>query len=131
MYIEITGYEKNVLRETKKGRKRNLSLYKSRNAKKRKTEECQDMSNCEESKIETPSESESNSFIDQTDNPNMHAVGIVPESDLDICVEVKHCDSSISEKDYETLNSTEENAESETLAHDSTSESDVDEGKTF
>ena len=89
------------------------------------------MSNSEDNEVETPSESESNSFIDQANNPNMDAVEIVNESDVDLCVEVKHCESSISEKDYETLNSTEENETSTTLAHESASESDVDDGKTF
>ena len=127
MFHFVPGYEKDVLRDTNKGRKRKLSLYKSRNAKKRKIVQSEAIINSEGTASELKTDSSSNIIIQQADNPNMDAVEIAPESDIDDSVEVKHCDSSISEKDYETLNITSENAESEIFLNESSSDSDVNE----
>ena len=89
------------------------------------------MINSEGTQNELKSDSSSTSYIQQEDNPNMNPVEIAPESDIDYSVEVKHCDSSISEKDYETLNMSSEKSECEILLNESSSNSDVNEGRTF
>ena len=131
MFDFVAGYQKDVLCDTNKGRKRKLSLYRSRNAKKRNIVQSEAMTNSEGTRSELQTDSSSSSFMQQEDNPNMNPVQIAPESDIDYSVEVKHCDSSISEKDYETLNITSEESQSEILLNESSSESHVNEGRTF
>ena len=85
-----------MLLDTAKGRKRKLSCYKSRNARKRKNE-----------KIEIIEENISSSLLSESSeeelNTNLIPTRIEEASDSDVLVEVKHGESSVSEKDYETL----------------------------
>ena len=85
-----------VLLDTAKGRKRKLSCYKSRNARKRRSEKIEI---CEE---QIPSSSSSDSSEEEV-NINLIPTRVEEASDSDVLVEVKHGESSVSEKDYETL----------------------------
>ena len=87
-----------MLLDTAKGRKRKLSCYKSRNARKRRIE---NIDICEE---EIPSSSSSsNDCSEEEVNMNLILTRVEQASDSDVLVEIKHGDSSVSEKDYETL----------------------------
>ena len=87
-----------MLLDTAKGRKRKLSCYKSRNARKRRIEKM------DISEQEIPSASSSSSDCSE-EEVNMNLIPTIVEqaSDSDVLVEIKHGDSSLSEKDYETL----------------------------
>ena len=87
-----------MLLDTAKGRKRKLSCYKSRNARKRRIEKI------DISEQEIPSSSSSSSDCSE-EEVNMNLIPTIVEqaSDSDVLVEIKHGDSSLSEKDYETL----------------------------
>ena len=87
-----------MLLDTAKGRKRKLSCYKSRNARKRRSEKIEI---CEE-QIPSSSSSSSDSSEEKV-NINSIPTRVEEASDSDVLVEVKHGDSSVSEKDYETL----------------------------
>ena len=82
-----------MLLDTAKGRKRKLSCYKSRNARKRKKE-----------KIEIIEENISSSSLSESSeeelNTNLIPTRVEEASDSDVLVEVKHGESSVSEKDY-------------------------------
>ena len=87
------GLRSKVLLDTAKGRKRKLSCYKSRNARKRKNE-----------KIEIIEENMSSASSSEGEiNTNLIPTRVEEASDSDVLVEVKHGESSVSEKDYETL----------------------------
>ena len=87
-----------VLLDTVKGRKRKLSCYKSRNARNRRIEKIEI---CEE---EIPSSSSSSSDSSEEEvNINLIPTRVEQASDSDVLVEIKHGDSSLSEKYYETL----------------------------
>ena len=62
MFDFIAGYQKDVLRNTNKGRKRKLSLYRSRNAKKRNIVQSEAMTNSEGTRSELQTDSLSSSF---------------------------------------------------------------------
>ena len=87
-----------VLLDTAKGIKRKLSYYKSRNARKRRIEKIEI---CEE---EIPSSSSSSSdSSEEKVNINLIPTRVEEASDSDVMVDIKHGDSSVSEKDYKTL----------------------------
>ena len=90
------GLRSKVLLDTAKGRKRKLSCYKSRNARKRKNENIEII----EENMSSASSSESS---EEETNTNLIPTRVEEASDSDVLVEVKHGESSISEKDYETL----------------------------
>ena len=81
-----------MLLDTAKGRKRKLSFYKSRNARKRRNE-----------KIEITEENISSSSLSESSeeevNTNLIPTRVEEASDSDVVVEVKHGESSVSEKD--------------------------------
>ena len=85
-----------VLLDTAKGRKRKLSCYKSRNARKRRNRKIKII----EENISSSSSSESSEEEVYT---NLIPTRVEETSDSDVVVEVKHGESSVSEKDYETL----------------------------
>ena len=85
-----------MLLDTAKGRKRKLSCYKSRNARKRRNEKIEII----EENISSSSTSESS---EEEVNINLIPTKVEEASDSDVLVEVKHGESSVSEKDYETL----------------------------
>ena len=85
-----------VLLDTAKGRKRKLSCYKSRNARKRRYEKVE----VAEENISSSSSSEAS---EEEVNTNLIPTRVEDASDSDVLVEVKHGESSVSEKDYETL----------------------------
>ena len=84
-----------VLLDTAKGRKRKLSCYKSRNTRKRRNDKVEIV---EEIKYSSSS-SESSEEV----NTNLIPTRVEEASDSDVLVEVKHGESSVSEKDYATL----------------------------
>ena len=92
MYLSV-GMRSRVLLDTAKGRKRKLSCYKSRNARRRRYEKVE----FSEQQISSSSSSE------EEVNTNLIPTSVEDASDSDVLVEVKHGESSISEKDYETL----------------------------
>ena len=100
-----------MLVDTAKGRKRKLSCYKSRNAKRRKMEKIYII----EEKMSLSSSSESS---EEEINTKLIPTTVEQASDTDVLVEVKHRESSVSEKEYETL--------SQIL-----SDSEVEEGKSM
>ena len=85
-----------MLLDTAKGRKRKLSCYKSRNARKRRTDKIEII----EENISSSSTSESS---EEEVNINLIPTKVEEASDSDVLVEVKHGESSVSEKDYQTL----------------------------
>ena len=85
-----------VLLDTAKGRKRKLSCYKSRNARKSRNYKVE----ISEEKTSCPSSSESS---EEEVNTNLIPTRVEEVSDSDVLVEVKHGESSVSEKDYKTL----------------------------
>ena len=85
-----------MLVDTAKGRKRKLSCYKYRNARKRKMEKIDII----EEKMSSSSSSES---TEEEINTNLIPTKVEQASDTDVCIEVKHGESSVSEKEYETL----------------------------
>ena len=85
-----------MLVDTAKGRKRKLSCYKSRNARKRKMEKIDII----EEKMSLSSSSESS---EEEINTNLIPTTVEQASDTDVLVEVKHGESSVSEKENETL----------------------------
>ena len=95
MYLSV-GMRSRVLLDTAKGRKRKLSCYKSRNARRRRYEKVE----FSEQQISSSSSSESS---EEEVNTNLIPTRGEDASDSDVLVEVKHGESSISEKDYETL----------------------------
>ena len=82
--------------DTAKGRKRKLSYYKSRNARKRRNDKIEII----EENISSSSTSESS---EEEVNINLIPTKVEEASDSDLLVEVKHGESSVSEKDYQTL----------------------------
>ena len=84
-----------MLLDTAKGRKRKLSCYKSRNARKRRNDKIEII----EENISSSSTSESSEEV----NINLMPTKVEEASDSDVLVEVKHGESSVSEKDYQTL----------------------------
>ena len=112
-----------MLLDTAKGRKRKLSCYKSRNARKRKNE-----------KIEIIEENISSSSLSESSeeelNTNLIPTRVEEASDSDVLVEVKHGESSVSEKDYETLSqvlSDSEMEEAQTISMDESENTDANE----
>ena len=85
-----------MLLDTAKGRKRKLSCYKSRNARKRKIEKMEII----EENISSSSTSESS---EEEVNINLKPTKVEEASESDVLVEVKHGKSSVSKKDYQTL----------------------------
>ena len=85
-----------MLLDTAKGRKRKLSCYKSRNARKRRNDKIEII----EENISSSSTSESS---EEEVNINLIPTKVEEASDSDLLVEVKHGESSVSEKDYQTL----------------------------
>ena len=85
-----------MLLDTAKGRKRRLSCYKSRNARKRRNDKIEII----EENISSSSTSESS---EEEVNINLIPTKVEEASDSDVLVEVKHGESSVSEKDYQTL----------------------------
>ena len=85
-----------MLLDTAKGRKRKLSCYKSRNARKRRNDKIEII----EENISSSSTSESS---EEEVNINLIPTKVEEASDSDVLVEVKHGESSVSEKDYQTL----------------------------
>ena len=85
-----------MLLDTAKGRKRKLSCYKSRNARKGRNEKIKII----EENISSSSTSESS---EEEVNINLIPTKVEEASDSDVLVEVKHGESSVSEKDYQTL----------------------------
>ena len=89
-----------MLLDTAKGRKRKLSCYKSRNARKRRNDKIEII---EEDISSSSSASESS---EEEVNINLIPTKVEEASDSDVLVEVKHDESSVSEKDYQTLSHT-------------------------
>ena len=85
-----------MLLDTAKGRKRKLSCYKSRNARKRRNDKIEII---EENISSLSSYSESS---EEEVNINLIPTKVEEASDSDVLVEVKHGESSVSEKDYQT-----------------------------
>ena len=85
-----------MLLDTAKGRKRKLSCYKSGNARKRRNDKIEII----EENISSSSTSESS---EEEVNINLIPTKVEEASDSDVLVEVKHGESSVSEKDYQTL----------------------------
>ena len=85
-----------MLLDTAKGRKRKLSCYKSRNARKRRNDKIEII----EENISSSSTSESS---EEEVNIKLIPTKVEEASDSDVLVEVKHGESSVSEKDYQTL----------------------------
>ena len=85
-----------MLLDTAKGRKRKLSCYKSRNARKRRNDKIEII----EENISSSSTSESS---EEEVNINLIPTKVEEASDSDVLVEVKHGESSVSEKDYQIL----------------------------
>ena len=85
-----------MLLDTAKGRKRKLSCYKSRNARKRRNEKMEII----EENISSSSTSESS---EEEVNINLIPTKVEEATDSDVLVEVKHGESSVSEKDYQSL----------------------------
>ena len=71
------------------------------------------------------------SFIHQTDNSYMEPLQIAAASCSDISVDVKHCDSSITEKDYETLSSISCHNETTILGNDCCDHRNTDSSRQF
>ena len=92
----FVGVRSRVLIDTAKGRKRKLSCYKSRNARKGAKKRIVFVES------NTSSSSSEESFEFEV-NENFIPIQVLKASDSDVSVEVKHGESSISEKDYETL----------------------------
>ena len=86
-----------MLLDTAKGRKRKLSCYKSRNARKRRNDKIEII---EENISSLSSASESS---EEEVNINLIPTKVEEASDSNVLVEVKHGESSVSEKDYQTL----------------------------
>ena len=86
-----------MLLDTAKGRKRKLSCYKSRNARKRRNDKIEII---EENISSLSSASESR---EEEVNINLIPTKVEEASDSDVLVEVKHGESLVSEKDYQTL----------------------------
>ena len=82
--------------DTAKGRKRKLSCYKSRNARKRRNEKLEII----EENISSSSTSE---LSEEEVNINLIPTKVEEASDSDVLIEVKYGESSVSEKDYQTL----------------------------
>ena len=85
-----------MLLDTAKGRKRKLSCYQSRNARKRRNDKIEIF----EENISSSSTSESS---EEEVNINLIPTQVEEASDSDVLVEAKHGESSVSEKDYQTL----------------------------
>ena len=85
-----------MLLDTAKGRKRRLSCYKSRNARKGAKKRIVFVES-------DTSSSSSEEYLETEVKENLVPIKILKASDSDVSVEVKHGESSISEKDYETL----------------------------
>ena len=85
-----------MLLDTAKGRKRKLSCYKSRKARKGRNYKIEII----EENISSSSTSESS---EEEVNINLLPTKVEEASDSDVLVEVKHGESSVSEKDYQTL----------------------------
>ena len=85
-----------MLLDTAKGRKRKLSCYKSRNARKKRNDKVEIV---EEIKYSSSSSESSEEEV----NTNLIPTRVEEASDSDVLVEVKHGESSVSEKDYKTL----------------------------
>ena len=85
-----------MLLDTAKDRKRKLSCYKSRNARKRRNDKIEIIE-------ETISSSSTSESSEEEVNINLISTKVEEASDSDVLVEVKHGESSVSEKDYQTL----------------------------
>ena len=92
----MVGVRSRVLLDTAKGRKRKLSCYKSRNARKGAKKRIVFVDS-------DSSSSSSDELLECKFNENLVPIKILKASDSDVSVEVKHGECSLSEKDYETL----------------------------
>ena len=113
-----------MLLDTAKGRKRKLSCYKSRNARKRRSEKIEIFEE------DIPSSSSSSESSEEELNINLIPTRVKEASDSDVLVEVKHGESSVSEKDYKTLSqilSDSEMEECETTSMDESENTDENE----
>ena len=106
-----------MLIDTAKGRKRKLSCYKSRNARKGVKKRIVFVES-------DSSSSSSDESLESEFNENLVPLKIFKASDSDVSVEVKHGESSISEKDYETLSDILSDSEPENIEERDCTESE-------
>ena len=112
-FLNYSGSTRNVLHATEKGRKRKLSYYKSRNAKRKQKKIAVEHMNTSND----DNESTSSDIPWVENNPNLKATVIHKALDSDLSVNVKYTDSSMSSKYWESPQFSETNSDSNTTNH--------------